>query len=1012
MSQSKGRERVAATGRQAVRWLCLAILVCLLGGVFAVVLVVIDARARRAELERKHAGALGALEKAKTDRAMLAGRKERELSQRLALASKQYLRAEEKDTAVQPQLAALLAIEALRHDQNRDSRDAVREVVSSLLRPLRVLERPGGPGSPLITRKLSPSGRYTVSINMTDPPEVSAGWLSVLDTLTGTELARFPAQWKDAGIEEIHFSPNEQSVLVKDRDRSWGKNPESFWVFHWHRQWRPPAQSPPSQGPKGPQPLRLLLNEKMELRFSADSRSIVALLPARVRIYDAETLLVRRELSLPDPPSSHPLFRMSPSSPLLFAYEAGRDKLEVVKLADLNSGSFTQVAGFPQGFDDYRGPLWIEFSLDGRFLLIANRELLGVWGVMGGRTTPQPLFVTKHHWFTAVALSPDGGYAAATDYFDITHVFSVKTGQEIASGRLRATNLMFSRDGNWLIGSTEAEGVAVWSFKSDAVFARASDGGQLQEVRLSDDGKYLYTAALHGAIRVWEMPSPLGTNAHAFSRSDKSVWLVELRSSKDSSVLAANLSSAGVVVWETATKRTLYESKPGSYAMDLSADGKTLALISGHELSLIELATSKVFQRIPLTSQYIEYQSPELPERRARVFYMEPGDAVPRLFDGAEITEEVPSGLGHGDLDDLADEKVASRIQRKIIIRPPASRKTGRQLPVGFGEDVPVYRDTPTGKDWHFAGTGGHAHGVRISRDNRRVAVSTLDYLFVFDMQSGKRIARMALGYQLHRLRASKSSRGRSRPADSEVGNGLHRSPVSVRDFCFQEGGEELVGVTASGLTGQPFRFSLRPDGSAEGGLLPSETEPDLFAMNAGLMATAKDDQIQIQRLDGSGKRTLPAKGSPLRFSDDGRWLVVRERQADGDRLTIWNLQSGALVSTIAQVPTVQNVYLSADGESLLVTGEDTPTLLYRLADATEQARIPQTDRYWDVLALDAHARFVVSHRRDDRFVTITPLQSQDLLDAACARTLRNLTPEEWQLSLDGEPVRPTCPAR
>ncbi|HNN97017.1 MAG TPA: WD40 repeat domain-containing protein [Pseudomonadota bacterium] len=993
----------------------MAILVCLLGAVFALVLIVINARATRAEFERKYAAALGALEKAKTDRAMLAGRKERELSQRLALASKQSLRAEEKDTAVQPQLAALLAIEALRHDQNRESRDAVREVVSSLLRPLSVLERPGGPGSALITRKLSPSGRYTVSIAWTDPPQVTEGSLCVLDTATGTELVRFPAQWKDAGIEEIVFSPNEESLMVKDRDRAWGKNPESIWVFHWHRQWRRRAQNPPGQGPgvPAPQPLRVLLNERMQLRFSADSRSIVALLPARVRIYDAETLVVRRELPLPDPPSSHALFRMSPTSPLLFAYDVPRGKIEVVKLVDLNSGSFTQVAGFPQGLDEDRGPLWLEFSFDGRFLLIANREFLAVWGVTGGRTTPQPLFVTKHRWFTAVALSPDGGYAAATDYFDVTHVYKVKTGQEIASRRLGATNLMFSRDGNWLIGSTEAEGVAVWSFKSDSVFARASDGGQLWEVRLSNDGRYLYTEALHAAIRVWEMPSPLGTYAHAFSRSDKLVWLVGLRSSKDSSVLAANLSSAGVVAWETATKRTLYESKPGSYAMDLSADGKTLALISGNELSLIELATSKVFQRIPLTSQYIEYQSPELPERRARVFYMEPSDAVPRLFDGAESTEEVPSGPGLGDLDDLADEKVASRIQRKIIIRPPASQKTSRQLPVGFGDNVPVYRETPTGKDWRFAAMGWPLHGVRLSSDNRRVAVSTLDYLFVFDMQSGKRIARLALGYELHRLRASMSSRGRARAAaDSEVGNGLHRSSVDVRDFCFQEGAEGLVGVTASGLTGQPFRFLLRPDGSAEGGLLPSENEPDLFAMSAGLMATAKDDQIQILRLDGSVRWTLPAKGSPLKFSDDGRWLVVRERQADGDRLTIWNLQSGALKSTIAPVPTVQDAFVSADGESLLVTGTDTQTRLYRIADATEQARIPQTDRYWDVLALDAHARFVVSHRSDDRFVTITPLQSQDLLDAACARTLRNLTPEEWQHSLDGEPARPTCPAR
>jgi WD40 repeat protein len=33
-----------------------------------------------------------------------------------------------------------------------------------------------------------------------------------------------------------------------------------------------------------------------------------------------------------------------------------------------------------------------------------------------------------------------------------------------------------------------------------------------------------------------------------------------------------------------------------------------------------------------------------------------------------------------------------------------------------------------------------------------------------------------------------------------------------------------------------------------------------------------------------------------------------------------------------------------------------------------------------------------------------------DLLEAACQRALRNMTPEEWQEFMKDEPYRPTCP--
>lgn len=996
MVQDLDLERPPSKGRPALGLVVLAALAVLLGA--ATVVLGRWALRTRATLERSLGTARGDLEKANAGRARLERRKDRELSRQLALASKLYLLAEEEDKPVQPQRAALLAIEALRRDPNRESREAVRAVVSTLLRPVNALEQPEG----LIRRRLSPSGRYTVSISETNQPADTDGSLRVIETLTGKELVRFPVQWKDGGIEEIHFSPNEQILLVKDRDRAWGQNPESLWIFDWHRHQQ-------SQKTQVPAPRRILLNESMQLRFSADNRSIVALLRATVRIYDAETGVVRRELPLPDPPSWHERFRTSPTSPLLFAYATQSDSGEVVKLAELNSGSFTQVSGFPRGPGGHHDPIWLEFSLNGRFLLIANREFLAIWGVTAGRATPQPLFVTRNRWFTACALSPDGEWVAAADYFDITHVWNVKTGEEVAAHRMRSTELLFSRDGNWLIGSTEAEGAAVWSFRANRVFARASDGAETRDVKLSEDGRYLYTQAQNASIRSWDMPSHLGVGAREFPRSDRLVQISGLKSSTDSSVMAVDLSYGGIVVWETATNRTLYASPPGSYSMDLSADGKTLAVVDGKALSLIELATSKVFQRIPLTSSHIDYRSPDPPDRRARVFWMEPGDAVPRLFDSAEFTEEVPSGEGL-DTETPRAPKDLPRIQRKVRILPTASFKTSRRMSGGSDQDLPAYRDSATGRDWPFASMGGHIHRVKLSRDGSRVAVSTLDYLFVFDAKSGRRLARIALGYALERPIVPKSWAGRAGSlAEADTQDGRIRRTAFVGDFWFQESDQELLVSTASEGGNPLWRWVLRPDGTAEGSPLPIHTPQSMVAMASGLIARAQDGQIQILRLDGTLQRTIPAKGSPFKLSDEGRLLVVHTAGKEGDALAIWNLQTGTLISTIGQLPSVNDAILSADGEFLLITGMDTETRLYRISDATEQARIPQTDRFWDVLALDAHARFVISRRSDDKFITITPLRSEDLLTAACARTLRSLTPAEWQHSLDDEPVRPTC---
>ena len=182
---------------------------------------------------------------------------------------------------------------------------------------------------------------------MTDPPEVSAGWLSVLDTLTGTELARFPAQWKDAGIEEIHFSPNEQSVPGRIAIARGARIPRASGSSLAPTVAAAGAESA-SQGPKGT-PARCASCSTRRWSYASrptvDPSSPSCRPGADLRRRDAlgASRAVASRSAEPAPAVPH-----ESQLAALFAYEAGRDKLEVVKLADLNSGSFTQVAGFPQ----------------------------------------------------------------------------------------------------------------------------------------------------------------------------------------------------------------------------------------------------------------------------------------------------------------------------------------------------------------------------------------------------------------------------------------------------------------------------------------------------------------------------------------------------------------------------------------------------------------------------------------------------------------------------------------
>jgi WD40 repeat protein len=100
-----------------------------------------------------------------------------------------------------------------------------------------------------------------------------------------------------------------------------------------------------------------------------------------------------------------------------------------------------------------------------------------------------------------------------------------------------------------------------------------------------------------------------------------------------------------------------------------------------------------------------------------------------------------------------------------------------------------------------------------------------------------------------------------------------------------------------------------------------------------------------------------------LAFSPDSHYLAT----ASFDKTALWEVPSGREVSRISHNCDVRAVAFSPDGKYLVTAS----------GDGTAQVWL------W---------------------------RPEDLIDAACNRLTRNLTPEEWQQYLSDEPYRKTCP--
>jgi WD40 repeat protein/tetratricopeptide (TPR) repeat protein len=295
-------------------------------------------------------------------------------------------------------------------------------------------------------------------------------------------------------------------------------------------------------------------------RFSADGQLIAAADGSRVRLWDAATGRLVRDLPAGD--TSRVLsVAFSPTDNNLLATGHGGQNASYVSLWDIQAG--TEIARLPGAadlpgiqVDEHTGAVSaLAFSPDGKYLVagFGSKWLIG----SGGSRTPLKVWEVATRRLVQ-RLNGHTGYCVSLDFSP--------DGKLLASG---------SRDGTAIIWST-----ATWErmHRLQNPEKEAGRKGMVDDVAFSPDGKTLALASREGTVQLWDIAT--GKLLKALKGHSSVVQAVAF--SPDGRTLASGGNDQTVRLWNVRTRRELMQLDPGTVALGsvftlmFSPDGRHL----------------------------------------------------------------------------------------------------------------------------------------------------------------------------------------------------------------------------------------------------------------------------------------------------------------------------------------------------------------------------------------------------------------------------------------------------
>ncbi len=348
--------------------------------------------------------------------------------------------------------------------------------------------------------------------------------------LTSKSAAAITLKGHEAAINHVGFSPTGKQLVTTSAD-----NTARVWDLD-HSGAAIRALEPSGTG-------------SSVARFSADGQLIAAAAGDSVRLWDAGTGKLVRELSAGEKERVCSV-AFSPTDKRLLAVGCGGGgDVSHVVLWDIDAGNelarlpgATDLPGFP--LNEHNGPVGaLAFSTDGKYLAAG----FGSKNMLMSMTSPTPLKV----WEVATRrlirrLSGHTNYCMSLDFS--------RDGKLLASG---------SRDGTAIIWSTETWRATqtLRNADKDSVFSQFQSGrpGMTEDVAFSPDGKTLAMASREGTVQLWDVAG--GKLLATLKGHSSTVNAVVF--SPDGRTLASGSGDQTVRLWNVETRRELLQLDSG-----------------------------------------------------------------------------------------------------------------------------------------------------------------------------------------------------------------------------------------------------------------------------------------------------------------------------------------------------------------------------------------------------------------------------------------------------------------
>ena len=311
--------------------------------------------------------------------------------------------------------------------------------------------------------------------------------------------------------------------------------------------------------------------------------------------------------------------------------------------------------------------------------------------------------------------------------------------------------------------------------------------------------------------------------------------------------------------------------------------------------------------------------------------------------------------------------------------------------------------------------------GERISPLSRDVAESVFSVAFSADGKS----AVTGTGTVFNHLIELEEDRRPSRLADDERGGfamqgtaRVFQAPKWQQVMVVGSNGSFVhsVALSADGrLLGVGSRNGARvyevPSGKELAHLThPASVDAIAFSRDAKWIVTGGSDKTaRIFRSDSGmeiARLTHEGRVEAVQFSDDGRWL------ATGGSDNVARVFETGTWKRIAELPhqaSVTVLTFNDDGRYVATGSLDKTARVFETATGKEVVRVSLDSRVLDVRFIE-RGRYLMAasvalslERSQEIILTRYMLRPQDLVEDACSRVTRNLTPAEWERYVGAE---------